>query len=86
MTTETQLAAILLRASHKFGKVEDFKNKNNGEFLLAIKRKEPVFLDKPYMTITARIYGIDENGVSAVDFYHGHYDLNEAQALHQTNS
>ena len=65
LDTDIILAAAVL----KFGMVFDIITKKDGSFVLGIKRTQPVFADKEYMTIKARVY----NG--AAEFYWGSYDL-----------
>lgn len=65
---------IVKEASRKFGSIIEIKQKDGGGYKLIILRDEPVFSDRPYMTITAY-----ENGDSA-DFFWGHYDLTRDEA------
>jgi hypothetical protein len=69
------LQTVINRASKKFGEVLKVENKTGDLFFLTIKRKEPIFFDAPFMTINAKIFGMNEDGEYMVDFYHGHYDL-----------
>lgn len=56
-------------ATAKFGDVIKAVRKADREYFVACKRREPVFPDRPFMTITACIQE------DRVTFYWGHYDL-----------
>jgi len=77
MTAKTELEIVTAAAKAKFGELLSAVKKN-GAWALGIKRDQPVFEDKPFMTIKARV----SNGVvkypNTVEFYWGSYDLSEA--------
>lgn len=76
-----KIESITKSATQKFGKIFDFKEKKEGALILMIERTSPAIPHLPFMTITASIYGITNEGEYAVDFYWGHYDLNKEEAL-----
>jgi hypothetical protein len=59
----------------KFGDVLKVIRREDGEYFVACKRREPVFPDRPYMTITA---GVRED-IGEIAFYWGHYDITALQ-------
>jgi len=62
-------------ARRKFGDVMKVIRRDGREYFVACKRRDPVFADRPYMTITACI----SEETSKVAFYWGHYDLTAEQ-------
>ena len=72
---------ILEAAEAKFGLVTSFyEHRPHGYAFLVIKRNNPVFSDKPYMTIRGSKW---PDGTIA--FYWGSYDLTEARAMEISN-
>lgn len=70
------LSTVALAAEAKFGSVLICAQTEDDVFKLAILRREPVFKEAPYMTITA--YTMSSNSTaraSHIAFEHGHYDL-----------
>lgn len=67
--------AIIEAAMIKFGQVYGYSEDTYGSLRLCIERSNPVFKDLPFMTITGKHTG------EGVDFFIGHYDLTEKQAL-----
>lgn len=72
---------ILTAAELRFGEVIKIEKKNptatKSEYKLTIRRDNPVFHDRPFMTITGYI----DHASGAVAFCWGHYDLTEEQIL-----
>lgn len=60
------LSEIIKAAEVKFGKVLETRSRSNDGFVLAIRRDNPTFSERPYMTITA---------FSPDNYCWGHYDL-----------
>jgi hypothetical protein len=58
-------------ARTKFGDVMKVIRRDRREYFVACKRREPVFADRAYMTITA---GVRED-IGEIAFYWGHYDM-----------
>jgi hypothetical protein len=92
MTNTTQvlkrnydLARVNDAAFVKFGKVVLINDgPKYGEFIVMCERQNPVFVDKPFMTIKAYIYV--ENDKVEVAFQHGHYDLSREDAYADLNA
>ena len=67
--------ALFEAAQAKFGEVIGFDTRKAGDFVFLIKRSNPTFADRPYMTVCGSM--MDTNGAS---FYWGHYDMTQESA------
>lgn len=82
MTCAIALKHITCEADKRFGRVLEIRSLDDYGAKLLILRNEPVFPDRPYMTITADNNPVRDIGapLEKVAFFWGHYDLTLEQA------
>lgn len=76
-----QQQAICDAALSKFGYVIAYIDNGAVMYLACERRDKPRNGNPTFCTIEAAVYGVHDNGVFAVDFRHGSYDLTDNEAL-----
>jgi len=82
MTCAIALQHITAAADKRFGRVIEIRSLEDYACKLLILRDQPVFPDRPYMTVTADNNPVRRIGAPLEDvaFFWGHYDLTLEEA------